>query len=415
MRLKIYSRLVFLYLAALGEAVTLAGTRPSIPTKGTFRVLAVFVQFKDDTWDHPCPSDPQKGWPAAKHKIPEWARRDRLLSPRKKNKYRAGSLSDYFAVMSQGKFHFIGDVFPRLYLTPQPFAFYSQKEKRGRGYLTQKIIDWLDANGVDFSRYDNDNDGDVDFIMFLFRHWKPEIFTPGNAYQGISSFGFRKPVVKDGKKILGGFPGSGTMQRGNYTLATCRSIVTHEISHYFFGGGHFSSIGSFGIHDGNAFCYAMSGYERELLRWITPRKVKAGQTFTLQDALTTNDYVRLDMGQGREYFLFENRQKISIFEKGDCVEGSLPAKGLLISRIRPNVSKSRQITWVTADQSFRINDKGEASDTFHAGDEITLAASRSFRGRNNKSQQKISVRILEQKKGRIKVKLRAINPEQKHE
>ena len=127
-----------------------AGVRPSIPTKGTFRVLAVFVQFKDDTWDHPCPSHPQNGWPAAKHKIPEWARRDRLLSPRKARKYREGSLSDYFAVMSGGRFHFIGDVFPKLYLTPEAFTYYSEKEKRARGFLTANIIDWLDAKGFSY-------------------------------------------------------------------------------------------------------------------------------------------------------------------------------------------------------------------------------------------------------------------------
>ena len=156
----------------------------------------------------------------------------------------------------------------------------------------------------------------------------------------------------------------------------------------------------------------MSGYERELLAWIKPRKIAVGQNFTLRDALTTNDYARLDMGTGREYFLFENRQQISIFEQGDCVEGALPAKGLLISRIRPNVSKSRRITWVAADKTFSANDKGEPGDTFQAGDKITLEASRIGRARNSKSAQKISVSIIEQKDGRIKVKLENVNPEQ---
>ncbi|KAA3615352.1 MAG: hypothetical protein DWQ05_13425 [Calditrichaeota bacterium] len=375
---------------------------PFIPTTGTFRVLAVFVQFQDDTWDHPCPSDPTSGWPALKHAIPEWARGNKLLSQKKSRKYSEGSLSHYFQVMSDGKFDFIGDVFPKLYLTPEPFAFYSKKTKTGRGYLTSKIIDWMDENGVDFSKYDNDNDGDVDYILFLYRHWKAETFTPGIRYQGVSGFGFQKPIIKDGKKIHGRFPASGSMQRGNYTLATCRSIVTHEISHYFFGAGHYSSIGSFGIHDGNAFCYAMSGFEREKLGWITPREISADKTISLTDAITTNQYYKIKVRNRSEYFLLENRQKISIFEKGDCVEGELPAQGLLIARIQPNVFKSRQISWLAADKTFSASDQGEASDFYQAGESTLLQPTRAYVGQPaNGDMQNISIRIIRKKGHRL--------------
>ncbi len=414
MKMKWLNVLLCGYFFTIVEAAP-AGAGPYIPTKGTFRVLAVFVQFRDDTWDHPCPSDAKKGWPAAKHAIPEWARGSKLLHPKKARRYSKGSLSDYFAVMSSGKFHFIGDVFPHLYLTPQPFAFYSQKEKRGRAYLTAKIIDWLDINGVDFSRYDNDDDGDVDFILFLFRHWKTELFTPGAGYQGISGFGFNKPIIKDGKKIIGIFPGSGTMQRGNYTLANCRSIVTHEISHFFFGSGHFSRIGSFGIHDGNAFCYAMSGYERELLDWITPREISPGKTVTLTDAITTNRYFKLKSGHGSEYFLIENRQRKSIFEKGDCVEGALPAQGLLIARIRPNVTKSSRITWVTADKTFTINDKGKAEDAFQNGATVLLEPSRAYFAQPASSATPpFQLKILRQKGTKLTIRVDTVKNETTH-
>ncbi|MCA9733611.1 hypothetical protein KC799_15865 [candidate division KSB1 bacterium] len=379
---------------------------PFIPTQGTFRVLAVFVQFQDDTWDDPCPSDSLLGWPSNRHSIPKWALGEKFLAPKKAKKYSEGSLSDYFAQMSNEQFHFIGDVFPILYLTPQPFAFYTDKTKHGRGFLSTQIIDWLDENGVDFSRYDNDNDGDVDFILFLYRHWQHKILTPGTSYQGISGFGFSKSITKDNKRILGRFPGSGTMQRGNYTLPTCRSIVTHEISHYFFGAGHYSSIGEFGIHDGNAFCYAMSGYEREKLGWIHPIEIKRDTLLSIPDAITTNTYYKIDLPNSSDYFLLENRQRISIFEKGDCVEGELPARGLMIAHIRPRASKAQQITWIAADSTFSENDKGEASDALRAGDSIILKPLLHGRSDTAHDQLSIQVRVLRQKANRVIVRIK---------
>ncbi|KAA3655899.1 MAG: hypothetical protein DWQ10_16610 [Calditrichaeota bacterium] len=378
---------------------------PFIPTEGTFRVLAVFVQFQDDNWDAPCPSDSLNGWPAAKHAIPEWALGDNMLSPEKSDRYKEGSLSDYYSVMSQGKLHFIGDLFPKLYLTPRPKSFYEGKNKRGRGYLSAQIIDWLDQNGVDFSRYDNDNDGDVDFILFLYRHWKHETFTPGEKYEGISGLGFRKPIIKDDKKILGRFPGSGTMQRGNYTKATSRSIVTHEMSHYFFGGGHYAYIGEFGIHDGNAFCYAMSGYEREKLGWIEPIEISTNTTISIPDALTSHVYYKIRIPDTPNYYLLENRQRNSVFEKGDCVEGALPAQGLLIAKIQPGTSKRRQITWIAADGTFSVRDKGEASDAFQPGDNIELSMASGKKRVPIAPHRSVHVRVRRQMQDRIIVNI----------
>ncbi|MGH7494383.1 MAG: hypothetical protein ACREOO_18585 [bacterium] len=163
---------------------------PYIPTTGTFRVLIVFVQFQDDVFDGPpyCVGDPN-AWPSSLHSIPAWATGTNLMHSSVSSSYASGSMSDYYQVMSNGNFDFIGDVFPELYLTPQPKSYYTISAGRGRGWLNQQIIDWMDThptNPVNFADYDNDNDGDVDIILFIYRN-----STKLNHQQSLRRFSWR--------------------------------------------------------------------------------------------------------------------------------------------------------------------------------------------------------------------------------
>jgi len=311
------------------------------------RVVIVFVQFQDDTYDTPsCIAHPTTGWPSSSHAIPNWATGTKLVHSQANPPYTSGSMSDYYYVMSNGAFHFIGAVFPEVYLTPQPKSYYVADSSRGRGWLNQQIIDWMDNHStypVNFADYDNDSDGDVDMIIFIYRNWDDVLFN-GIEYQGIADLGFSGSIVRDRKTIFGGFPGSGTSQNNVYTLADFREIVSHEIGHYQFGGDHFLYLGEFGIQDINEGALAMCGYERYFLNWITPTLIAADAPITITDAVTTSNYYRINIPNSDEYFLLENRQKLSIYELGDaCLQLDLPATGLMIAHIRPSVTKSIRI------------------------------------------------------------------------
>lgn len=75
---------------------------PYIPTTGTFRVLIVFVQFEDDTFDGPpsCVADATDGWPSDLHDIPDWATGTKLVHPSVSSSYTSGSMSDYYPLLS---------------------------------------------------------------------------------------------------------------------------------------------------------------------------------------------------------------------------------------------------------------------------------------------------------------------------
>lgn len=346
---------------------------PYISTTGTFRVLVVFVQFQDDVFDGPptCIANSTNGWPSSTHAIPTWATGSTFLHSQTAAQYTTGSLSHFYDLMSNGTFDLIGDVYPQVYVTPQPKSYYDFNVGRGRGWLNQQIIDWMDPN-VNFANYDNDNDGDVDMIIFIYRNWFGPTFND-DSYQGIADLGFTGSITRDGKSILGGFPGSGTSQHNVYTLGDFWNIGIHEISHYQFGGGHFDYIGKFGVHDGNSGGSTMSGYERFLLGWISPTLISSNTSITLTDAATTVNYYRVNIPNSDEYFLLENRQALSVYEQADfCLHTALPATGLMISHIRPSVEKKYQLSWEAADNTFLENEEGQSSDSYKPGNKIQI-------------------------------------------
>lgn len=304
--------------------------------------------------------------------------------------------------MSNDNFDFIGDVFPELYLTPEPYSYYDNSQGRGYGWLNQQIIDWMDNHStypVNFADYDNDNDGDVDMILFIYRNWDKALFTPGGlGFQGIANLGFSGSIVRDGKTIYGGFPGSGTTQRDIYTIADFRDLISHEVGHYQFGGDHFLYLGEFGIQDINEGALAMCGYERYFLNWINPTVITANTSVTITDALTTSDYYRINIPNSDEYFLLENRQKLSIYELGDaCLQADLPATGLMIAHIRPSVSKSIRIQWEAADNTFLLNDPGQPTDSYKPGNKVQFTSwTRPNSDRSNGNNTGIAVTNIDQ-------------------
>jgi len=372
----IFSLWFILMIAIRAEAdqcgnVSSALTPPYIPTTGTFRALIVFVQFEDDVFDGPpnCIADPTNGWPSSLHAIPSWATGTTFIHSQTAAQYTTGSISHFYDLMSNGAFDFIGDVYPQAYITPEPKSYYNINQGRGRGWLNQQIIDWMNPN-VNFANYDNDNDGDVDMIIFIYRNWDSPTFN-GDSYQGIADLGFAGSITRDGKSILGGFPGSGTSQDDVYALGDFWNIGIHEISHYQFGGNHFDYIGKFGVHDGNNGATTMSGYERSLLGWSNPTLITSNTSVTLTDAATTSNYYRINIPNSDEYFLLENRRALSIYEQNDfCLHTGVPATGLMIAHIRPSAAKIDQIRWEAADNTFLIGENGQASDSYKPGNKV---------------------------------------------
>ncbi len=331
---------------SLKKSVGLAAIS-SIPTSGTLKVLVIMCKFKDDTFDLSPHTDP---WPSSHVGMPSFA--NSLLSPTVQESYPDPSLSGYFHDMSHGALDIIGDeVFYEPLLNQSD---YFPSSGRDIGDLSEEIIRGVDGL-VDFSDYDNDGDGVVDMIMICFRFANtlaldpnfPEKYNGVASLTGFTNFGSGSSITLDGTIIEAGTFGSGTFSEACASIHDALSVNIHEFGHYLFGAGHYEGVGFHGVMDGSG-TGIMHTYEKEILGWITPTVVSSDTSnVSITDAISNNSAYKIFTGSGGEYFLIENHQRLNFYENSFLKHngGALrsPGTGLLITHIRPGVSKAQQL------------------------------------------------------------------------
>ncbi len=106
-----------------------------LPATGTLKALAIFVKFKDDTFDQSPDTD---GWPSSLNTLPSWA--PDFLAPTTNSTYVPDGMTDYFDEMSFGQYQLIGDIYSEVYITPQNESYYSPDSGRGIGFLNKQIL-----------------------------------------------------------------------------------------------------------------------------------------------------------------------------------------------------------------------------------------------------------------------------------
>ena len=231
-----------------------------------------------------------------------------------------GSLTHYFDTMSFGNFRLYGDIFPQngnVYVPQHPESYYvrntsfSQGDdlRRGIGLVHEEILEYYD-NQINYQDYDNwdpadqnnngiinEPDGFVDFIFFAYRVIgdKSGVVGFSGNFTGIATIDWRQdqlPIQLDGVQIGPGFVAGGSEPAGYSGGYTAGAILNHISS----------------------------------LRGLVH---VAAHEF--------GHYYRLSIPGTSEYFLLENRQRVSYFEQvwnGDCGDpAGLPDTGLLISHI----------------------------------------------------------------------------------
>ena len=130
----------------------------SIPTHGEFHGMVVLVQYADIKFKN---ADPK-------------AQFTDFLNKEGYNEYHnQGSARDYFIKNSMGVFRPTFDVFGPI-TVPEKRATYASTTSGNKNFAAAKTIlkialDSLDKRGeVDFSKYDNDGDGMVDFVFMIY-------------------------------------------------------------------------------------------------------------------------------------------------------------------------------------------------------------------------------------------------------
>jgi M6 family metalloprotease-like protein len=224
------------------------------------------------------------------------------------------SLRNFYQRSSYGQLTITGDV---LGWYPAPYARSTVAETdAGRQNLIKEALNYYDAQGHDFSQYDNDGDGSIDYLC---------VFWAG-PHQGWAEFWwgyytwFNDSTFRlDGKRLTNY---SWQWELYNYPSGSFTpSTIVHETGHalgvpdyydYDDAVGPRGGVGGLDIMDGSGDHNCFSKF---MLDWITPTVVSTGsQAVTLRASGLYPDAVLFMPGAvaGRifdEFFMVQNRAR----------------------------------------------------------------------------------------------------------
>ncbi len=224
--------------------------------------------------------------------------------------------------------------------------------------------------------YDNNNDGKIDNVMFLWRNTTGR-YGRSTWGRGVSMSNLNFNILAGGKlnkQESVNYTAQGVSNRKVIPLQL-NGIVMHEVSHHFFGannlhssgGNHYSGgrtntwfglEGGYGLMGGyNSGLVSCNGYERWRMNWTSPKHNPEGypiqasrkpsdisredgeKSFLLRDFVTTGDVVRIklpyvDSGASNQYIWLENHQ-IGNNNKLDYLEYSIGYDGKPWHECRP--------------------------------------------------------------------------------
>ena len=282
-----------------------------------------------------------------------------------------GSCKSYFEVQSNGQYSPEFDVIGPVTL-PQTSAYYATNDTVGNDkYVVDFVVDACkaaDEQGVDFSQYDNDNNGVVDFIYIIYAGYAESEGAPSTTmwphnwdlisalyfgysnmdeYYANSASDFKLPSF-DGK-LVNAYACSNELRKSTDTRAGIGTIC-HEFSHvlglpdYYlttqspvvaqrYTPGAWSLMGYGNYLNGGNTPPNFSVYDKYYLGWLEPKALSTSQSLEISaDGETTYmiscDEKHVEAGAYRTdtvYYL-ENRQK-------EGWDAYLPGHGLLVWRV----------------------------------------------------------------------------------
>jgi M6 family metalloprotease-like protein len=286
---------------ASGLPVRISAPPPAwtgMPTKGTVKILTLLIAFSDYPGTTPADTFASRLFGDGQGSPP------------------FDSLRNYYRRSSYNQLEIQGDV---LGWYTAPYARSTVVETdTGRQNLIKEALTYYDQQGHDFSQYDSDGDGVIDYFCVFWTgpHGEWSSFWWG-YYTGFYDSSFRL----DGKRLsnyswqweLYNYPS------GNFSPST----IIHETGHalgvpdyydYDDTVGPLGGVGGLDIMDGTAGDH--NAFSKFMLDWMSPTVVAAGpQTVQLRASGLNPDALIFMPGAVTgnifdEYFMVQNRQRV---------------------------------------------------------------------------------------------------------
>ncbi|MCQ2347230.1 MAG: M6 family metalloprotease domain-containing protein [Paludibacteraceae bacterium] len=323
-----------------------------------------------------------------------------------------GSAKQYFTDQSNGKYQPVFDI-AGPYQVSNEMKYYGENDYNGYDLRPEEMIieacQAADKDGVDFTLYDSNNDGKIDFVYVIYAGfgendggdantiWPHSYTLSEHFYAPKSAGGLGKDTVRIDGKVLDSYACGNEI---NYKSNQLNGIGTfcHEFGHVLGFPDIYQTITGttaktsgnwdvmdYGIYnnDGNT-PPAYSGYERFFLGWITPTLLHEAANVTLPELQESNACGLITatgshnlIGNDPDpttFYLVENRQKTG-WDK------FLPGHGMMLTKIQYSYSRwlantvnnsasALGIDIIEADGQTPIRgigSNGKAGDLFPAG------------------------------------------------
>lgn len=254
-----------------------------------------------------------------------------------------GSVRSYFKDQSGGKFTPVFDVAgPYCMSHPRKHYGYSESGAEPVWEMFEEACSQADAEGVDFTKYDSDGDGFVDFVFVLYAGYGEAQGGPQESvWPQQVELGYKVWTAYDGL-ILGKGACSCELHGNTGRQLDGIGTVCHEFGHVlglpdiydvFYSGSY--GLGRWDVMDVGSYnneSRTPAGYtamEKYTLGWLTPTVLTAQDGMvSLGPSCNTDDaYFIVSDKDADEYYTLENRQR-------DKWDAALPGHGMLVSHIK---------------------------------------------------------------------------------
>ena len=313
-----------------------------------------------------------------------------------------GSARQYFQDASNGQYNPQFDVIGPVTVSNN-VSYYGKNDSYGNDMYADKMVSeackLADTEfDVDFTQYDNDNDGYVDFVFVIYAGYGE---ADGGAEATIwphswnlSAAGTR--CVVDGKTVdlyaCGNeldyyskkHTGIGTFcHEFSHVLGLPDLYVTNTSSHTTMNEWDIMDYGPYN-NEGNT-PPSFSAYERFFMGWLQPRLITEPENIQLNDLQTSNEALLISttdehnlIGNNPDpttFYIVENRQQKSWDEH-------LPGHGMMLTKIQYSYSRWSQNTVNNSSSKMGVDlieangktsNQGKATDLFPAGASQYLA------------------------------------------
>ncbi len=272
----------------------------AVPSKGSLRLLAICVEFPD---------------------LPHTRSADYMRRMLNEGVDGKPSFRDYYLQNSFGQLELNVDVAGWV-TASKNFEYYGDKNGKSRTReLVQEALSLADP-AVDYSRYDNDADGDVDGVIII--HSGPGA-EEGGRTEYIWSHRWSIPFALHDNTFIFDYAVHPETRSASYGGVVGIGIFCHEFGHLLglpdlydtdASNGSSHGIGEWGLMGlGNwlgleDYPAGLSAWSKERLGWIEPENISGRYgRFSLRPANEHPDIYKIETGRNGEYFLLENRQK----------------------------------------------------------------------------------------------------------